>query len=158
MNQRDKMRSCSKVGKNHDLVVEQYADAERHGDVIRKRNSTQITSHDYQEGWLLIGFNQEMDLRQRGILADGHVEIADAGHFFFTDTSDAALSRWNRDHQPTANAWLRDSAAPAFTPLQYTNQSGWIFTTPRRNGIESGRNPRSALAAVLDRHKQIARL
>jgi prepilin-type processing-associated H-X9-DG protein len=30
---------------------------------------------------------------------DGHVESADAA-FLFEDTSDDALSRWNRDHLP----------------------------------------------------------
>ncbi len=30
---------------------------------------------------------------------DGHVESPPLP-FLFTDTSDAALSRWNRDHQP----------------------------------------------------------
>ena len=33
------------------------------------------------------------------VFCDGHVE-SPALPFLFTDTSDAALSRWNRDHQP----------------------------------------------------------
>ena len=41
--------------------------------------------------------------RHRGkanvVFCDGHVESPTLG-FLFEDTSDAALSRWNRDHQP----------------------------------------------------------
>ena len=33
------------------------------------------------------------------VFCDGHVESPTLP-FLFTDTSDAALSRWNRDHQP----------------------------------------------------------
>jgi prepilin-type processing-associated H-X9-DG protein len=33
------------------------------------------------------------------VFCDGHVESPTL-QFFFADTSDAALSRWNRDHQP----------------------------------------------------------
>ena len=33
------------------------------------------------------------------VFCDGHVE-SPTMQFLFTDTSDAALSRWNRDHQP----------------------------------------------------------
>jgi prepilin-type processing-associated H-X9-DG protein len=33
------------------------------------------------------------------VFCDGHVE-SPALAFLFTDTSDAALSRWNRDHLP----------------------------------------------------------
>jgi prepilin-type processing-associated H-X9-DG protein len=33
------------------------------------------------------------------VFCDGHVESPTL-QFLFTDTSDAALSRWNRDHQP----------------------------------------------------------
>jgi prepilin-type processing-associated H-X9-DG protein len=32
------------------------------------------------------------------VFCDGHVESPTLA-FLFTDTSDAALSRWNRDHQ-----------------------------------------------------------
>jgi len=40
------------------------------------------------------------------VFCDGHVESPTL-KFLFTDTSDAALSRWNRDHQPH-----RDRLAP----------------------------------------------
>ena len=33
------------------------------------------------------------------VFCDGHVESPTL-QFLFADTSDAALSRWNRDHQP----------------------------------------------------------
>ncbi len=33
------------------------------------------------------------------VFCDGHVESPKL-NFLFKDTSDAALSRWNRDHQP----------------------------------------------------------
>ena len=33
------------------------------------------------------------------VFCDGHVESPTL-KFLFTDTSDAALARWNRDHQP----------------------------------------------------------
>jgi len=33
------------------------------------------------------------------VFCDGHVESPTLA-FLFEDTSDAALSRWNRDHQP----------------------------------------------------------
>jgi prepilin-type processing-associated H-X9-DG protein len=33
------------------------------------------------------------------VFCDGHVESPPL-QFLFADTSDAALSRWNRDHQP----------------------------------------------------------
>jgi prepilin-type processing-associated H-X9-DG protein len=33
------------------------------------------------------------------VFCDGHVESPTLP-FLFADTSDAALSRWNRDHQP----------------------------------------------------------
>ena len=33
------------------------------------------------------------------VFCDGHVESPTL-NFLFADTSDAALSRWNRDHQP----------------------------------------------------------
>ena len=33
------------------------------------------------------------------VFCDGHVESPTL-EFLFEDTSDAALSRWNRDHQP----------------------------------------------------------
>ena len=48
MNQRDKMRELfRKFGKDPDLVVEKYANAEWQGDVTRKRNSHGLTSHNY---------------------------------------------------------------------------------------------------------------
>ena len=46
---------------------------------------------------------QEPFLRHRGkanvVFCDGHVESPTL-KFLFEDTSDEALSRWNRDHQP----------------------------------------------------------
>jgi len=48
MNQRNKMRELfRRYGKNYDLVVENYADAERRGFVTRKSNSHGLTAHDY---------------------------------------------------------------------------------------------------------------
>jgi hypothetical protein len=38
---------------------------------------------------------------------DGHVESPTL-QFLFADTSDAALSRWNRDHQPHRERLVRD--------------------------------------------------
>jgi prepilin-type processing-associated H-X9-DG protein len=43
------------------------------------------------------------------IFCDGHVESPPLP-FLVTDTSTAALSRWNRDHHPTANACLGDAS------------------------------------------------
>jgi len=47
--------------------------------------------------------NENASLRHHGkfnvVFCDGHVESPTLP-FLFTDTSDAALSRWNRDHQP----------------------------------------------------------
>ena len=37
--------------------------------------------------------------RANVVFCDGHVESPTL-QFLFADTSDAALSRWNRDHQP----------------------------------------------------------
>ncbi len=37
--------------------------------------------------------------RANVVFCDGHVESPTL-QFLFQDTSDAALSRWNRDHQP----------------------------------------------------------
>jgi hypothetical protein len=48
MNQRDKMRELFReFGKDPDMVVEKYANAERRGEVTRKRNSHGLTSHNY---------------------------------------------------------------------------------------------------------------
>jgi hypothetical protein len=38
---------------------------------------------------------------------DGHIESPTL-QFLFADTSDDALVRWNRDHQPHANGWSLD--------------------------------------------------
>jgi len=52
---------------------------------------------------LLIPATTEPHLRHEGkanvVFCDGHVESPTL-QFLFTDTSNAALSRWNRDHQP----------------------------------------------------------
>jgi prepilin-type processing-associated H-X9-DG protein len=45
------------------------------------------------------------------VFCDGHVESPEL-QFLFADTSAAALSRWNRDHNPTVNGWLRDFVLP----------------------------------------------
>jgi hypothetical protein len=48
MNQRDKMRELFReFGKDPHMVVEKYANAERRGEVTRKRNSHGLTSHNY---------------------------------------------------------------------------------------------------------------
>jgi hypothetical protein len=48
MTQRDKMRELfRKFGKDVDLVVKKYADAEQRGDVTRRRNSHGLNSHNY---------------------------------------------------------------------------------------------------------------
>jgi hypothetical protein len=60
MNQRDKMRELfRKYGKNHDLIVEKYADAERRGDVIRKRNSHGLASDNYASRLLADGIKKK---------------------------------------------------------------------------------------------------
>jgi prepilin-type processing-associated H-X9-DG protein len=64
------------------------------------------------EGWHLwrtygftdyLGSTKSSYARHQGkanvVFCDGHVESPTLP-FLFTDTSDAALSRWNRDHQP----------------------------------------------------------
>ena len=38
------------------------------------------------------------------VFCDGHVESPTL-KFLFTDTSDTALARWNRDHQPHREKW-----------------------------------------------------
>jgi len=65
-----------------------------------------------REGWTLcrtygvkdhLGSTKTSYARHQGkanvVFCDGHVE-SPALQFLFADTSDAALSRWNRDHQP----------------------------------------------------------
>ena len=60
MNQRDKMRELfQKFGKDPDLVVEKYADAEQRGDVTRKRNSHDLTSHNYAVRLLADGIKKK---------------------------------------------------------------------------------------------------
>lgn len=48
-----------KYGKNHDLIVEKYADAERRGDVIRKRNSHGLASDNYASRLLADGIKKK---------------------------------------------------------------------------------------------------
>jgi hypothetical protein len=60
MNQRDKMRELfRRYGKNHDLVVKNYAEAEQSGHVIRKRNSRGLTAHDYAVRLLADGIKKK---------------------------------------------------------------------------------------------------
>ena len=48
MNQRDMMRELfRRYGKTPELVIGKYAEAERVGRVIRKKNSCGLTAHDY---------------------------------------------------------------------------------------------------------------
>ena len=60
MNQRDKMKELfQRFGKNHDLIVENYADAEQRGHVIRKRNSHRLTAHNYAARLLADGIKKK---------------------------------------------------------------------------------------------------
>jgi hypothetical protein len=60
MNQRDKMRELfRKYGRNHDLIVEKYAEAERRGDVVRKRNSHGLASDNYANRLLADGLRKK---------------------------------------------------------------------------------------------------
>jgi len=56
-----------------------------------------------RETWFISQKKRNASSRHQGklnvVFCDGHVESPTL-EFLFTDTSDAALSRWNRDHQP----------------------------------------------------------
>ncbi len=59
-----------------------------------------IRSYSFQDK---LGSTQRAYARHQGkanvVFCDGHVE-SPALKYLFEDTSDEALSRWNRDHQP----------------------------------------------------------
>ena len=71
----------------------------RDGSLILSRNGS--ANHLFEAD--LFGNTKQSYARHQGranvVFCDGHVESPTL-EFLFTDTSDAALSRWNRDHQP----------------------------------------------------------
>jgi prepilin-type processing-associated H-X9-DG protein/prepilin-type N-terminal cleavage/methylation domain-containing protein len=60
-------------------------------------------TYGLQETGIYVGSTKRSYARHQGkanvVFCDGHVESPTL-QFLFADTSDAALSRWNRDHQP----------------------------------------------------------
>ncbi len=60
-------------------------------------------TYGLQDTGMYVGSTKRSYTRHQGkanvVFCDGHVEPPTL-KFLFEDTSDAALSRWNRDHQP----------------------------------------------------------
>ena len=53
MNQRDKMRELfHRYGDHDDILIREYAAAERRGEVVRKQNKNQLSPEEYAY-WLL---------------------------------------------------------------------------------------------------------
>jgi prepilin-type processing-associated H-X9-DG protein len=69
--------------------------------ILGRASDSAVSSHGY--GFSDPESTKRSYARHQGkanvVFCDGHVESPPLP-FLFTDTSDAALSRWNRDHQP----------------------------------------------------------
>jgi len=79
----------------HDSAVKNPADMLAVGDVFTQRLGL-VRDPNFAN---LLAVYQRHQGRSNGVFCDGHVESPSL-QFLYADTSDPALARWNRDHQP----------------------------------------------------------